>query len=196
MAIQLARVIVVTGTPGTGKTRFSKTLAKELQAQYIPLTEYVTKNELYLAIDRYRASKIIDLSRTRKNIRGLLSRSKGLVIVDTHVPDGVVDRKAVKQVFVLRCHPRILKKRLKAKGWNQRKTRENLLAEVLDICFISSINYYGLRRVAQLNTSRTSQKSNIALAKRVLMNRASKGKRSLDWIAQLDREGSLEDYIR
>ena len=196
MAIQLARVIVVTGTPGTGKTRFSKTLAKELQAQYIPLTEYVTKNELYLAIDRYRASKIIDLSRTRKNIRGLLSRSKGLVIVDTHVPDGVVDRKAVKQVFVLRCHPRILKKRLKAKGWNQRKTRENLLAEVLDICFISSINYYGLRRVAQLNTSRTSLKSNIALAKRVLMNRASKGKTSLDWIAQLDREGSLEDYIR
>ena len=196
MAIQLARVIVVTGTPGTGKTRFSKTLAKELQAQYIPLTEYVTKNELYLAIDRYRASKIIDLNRTRKNIRGLLSRSKGLVIVDTHVPDGVVDKKAVKQVFVLRCHPRILKKRLKAKGWNQRKTRENLLAEVLDICFISSINYYGLRRVAQLNTSRTSLKSNIALAKRVLMNRASKGKTSLDWIAQLDREGSLEDYIR
>lgn len=196
MVIWLARVIVVTGTPGTGKTRFSKTLAKEIQAEYIPLTEYVTKNKLYLAIDRNRASKIIDLNRTRKNIRGLLSGSPGLVIIDTHVPEGVVDREAVKQVFVLRCHPRILKKRLRAKGWNQRKTRENLLAEILDICLVSSINYYGLRRVAQLNTSQNSLKSNIALAKRILMNSASKGKTSLDWITQLDREGSLEDYIR
>jgi adenylate kinase len=102
----------------------------------------------------------------------------------------------VKRVFVLRCHPRILKRRLRAKGWNQRKIRENLLAEILDICLISSINYYGLRRVAQLNTSQISLKSNVALAKRNLMNGVSKGMASFDWIAQLDREGSLEDYIR
>jgi adenylate kinase len=196
MAIGLAKVIVVTGTPGTGKTKFSKTLAKEVGAAYLPLTEYVTKNRLYLGIDRRRASKIIDLNRTRKNIRGLLARSPGLVVIDTHVPVGVVDRRAVKQVFVLRCHPRILKKRLRAKGWNHRKIQENLLAEILDICFASSIDYYGVRRVAQLDTSKINLKSNVALAKRILMNSTPKRKTSLDWIRQLEKEGSLEEYIR
>ena len=102
----------------------------------------------------------------------------------------------MKRVFVLRCHPRVLKARLRSKGWNHLKIQENLLAEILDICFASSNFYYGANRVTQLDTSKTNLKSNVALAKRILMNPTVKRKIRIDWIRQLVREGSFDDYIR
>jgi len=39
----------------------------------------------------------------------------------------------VDAVVVLRCHPEELKKRLAKKGWSEKKMRENLEAEALDI---------------------------------------------------------------
>ena len=108
----------------------------------------------------------------------------------------VVDRKAVKRVFVLRCHPRILGRRLKAKGWSRRKVRENLLAEILDVCLVSSVNYYGRQRVTQLDTSRISLKRNVALAKRIANGFLAKRQVKLDWIRQLEIEGLLRNHIK
>ena len=126
--------IIVTGTPGTGKTTFSKALAKEIGADYIPLTRYVSKHMLFSGFDRERRSKIIDTEKTKSNLTALLSQSQRLVVIDTHVPEGIIQKKMTRKVFVLRCHPRKLETRLRAKGWSTNKIRENVLAEILDFC--------------------------------------------------------------
>src|SRR5208282_706217 len=54
------RVILITGTPGTGKTTTAKALAAKLDAQYINLTDYAKTNQLTQGEDKQRKTIIID----------------------------------------------------------------------------------------------------------------------------------------
>jgi len=185
----------VTGTPGTGKTVFSKRLANEIGASYISLADLVSKYHLYTGVDRRRRSKIVDESRARLMLETCLT-DHALAVVDTHLPEGIIPEKATKRVFVLRCHPRILEKRLRARRWRATKIQENILAELLDTCLIASVREYGLRRVVQLDTSHTTLKRLVSVAKQILTRRSPVHKIKIDWIATLGKEGSLDRYLR
>jgi adenylate kinase len=185
----------VTGTPGTGKTVFSRRLANEIGARYISLADLVSKYHLYKGVDRRRRSKIVDELRARLMLETCLT-DHALAVVDTHLPEGIIPEKATKQVFVLRCHPRILGKRLRARRWGATKIQENILAELLDTCLIASVMEYGLRRVVQLDTSHTTLKRSVSAAKQVLTRRSTVHKIKIDWIATLRKEGSLDRYLR
>lgn len=193
---KLSEVVIVTGTPGTGKTTFSKRLAGKLGADYISLAEYVSKHRLFLGFDRERRSKIIAVAKTRASLNNMVSHTRGPLVIDTHVADGILPKKTVRQVFVLRCHPRILEARLVAKGWKAAKVRENVLAEVLDSCLILAVKYYGWRKVAQLDTSRAGVGRCIALAKRALGRKPPIGRIAVDWLTKLEKEGSLERCLK
>jgi adenylate kinase len=188
------KIIIVTGTPGTGKSTFSKRLAREIEAAYVPLTQFVSKHRLYAGVDRERGSKIVDVARTQAKLRKVLFPSSRSTVLDTHVSEGVVPKETVKQIFVLRCHPRILEARLRRKNWKSSKVRENVLAEILDSCLTSAAKYYGLRRVVQIDTSHASVRKCVASAKRTLQNRPTR-KVKIDWVTTLDDEHSLGRYL-
>lgn len=192
----MGTVVIVTGTPGTGKTSFSMGLAREIGADYTPLTEYVSMHKLYSEFDRERKSKIIDVTKTRRALTGLFSRATKPAVLDSHIPDRIVPKEMVKQVFVLRCHPRVLEARLRTKKWKPSKIRENVLAEVLDSCLVAAVKYYGSRRVDQLDTSRTSVRQCIVSAKRILVHPTRKRKIRVDWIATLEKERLLDRYLK
>lgn len=195
MKEKLAKVIIVTGTPGTGKTTFAKELTRAIGADYVNVTKYVSEHKLYSGIDRQRRTKIIDVERTRRGLQEELKATRGLVVVDTHVPDGIVPKEIVKLVFVLRCDPRILENRLRAKKWKTRKIRENLLAEIIDSCFIVTVKHYGWRKVVQLDTSRAKLRQTIALAKRSIKGKPSR-ELKIDWLTKLEKNGLLDRYLR
>lgn len=184
-------MIVITGTPGTGKTTISKAIAKSIHADYLSLTRFVTAKGLYSGIDRERGSKIVDIERTRKSLRSLISR--GDMIVDTHVADSI-PRERTRKVIVLRCHPKVLESRLRKKGWSANKVRENVLAEMLDACYMIAISYYGAKKVCQLDTSRGRLEKCVALAKKILLQPASESV-TINWIATLKRERGLERFL-
>ena len=188
--------IIVTGTPGTGKTAFSKAFAKEIGADYIPLTRYVSKHMLFSGFDRERRSKIIDTAKTKSSLTALLSQSQRLVVIDTHVPEGIIPKKMTRKVFVLRCHPRKLETRLRGKGWSSNKIRENVLAEILDFCLISAVRYFGWPKIIQLDTSRAGLRDCVVSAKKFLLGRSSKSTTSVDWLRRLQREGLLNRYLK
>ncbi len=185
-------MVVITGTPGTGKTTNSKAIAKSIHADYLSLTRFVTSNELYSGIDRERSSKIVDIERTRESLRSLPSRGD-LIIVDTHVADSI-PRERTRKVIVLRCHPKVLGSRLRKKGWGANKVRENVLAEMLDACYMIAISYYGAKKVYQLDTSSRRLEKCVALAKKILQQQASESV-TINWIATLKREHGLERYL-
>ena len=185
-------MIVITGTPGTGKTTISKAIAKAIHADYLSLTRFVTANGLYSGVDRERGSKIVDIERTRKSLRSLISRGD-MIIVDTHVADSI-PRERTRKVIVLRCHPKVLESRLRKKGWSANKVRENVLAEMLDACYMIAISYYGAKKVYQLDTSRGRLEKCVALAKKILQQPASESV-TINWIATLKRERGLERFL-
>lgn len=189
------RAIIVTGTPGTGKTTFSKKLAQEIGADYIPLTHFVSKHKLYTSFDRERKSRVVNLARVQASLRLLLSRARRLIIVDTHIPDGIITKDSVRLVFVLRCNPRILEKRLGRKKWKTSKVRENALAEMLDVCLIDAVKWYGWGRLVQLDTSHITASKCVATAKRILRHGVRR-RIKIDWITTLGKENSLARYLK
>jgi adenylate kinase len=186
--------IIVTGTPGTGKTTLSRKLAKETGARYISLAELVAKHGLFRGFDRTRRSKIVDVAKARSTVTSLLSNGV-LTVIDTHLPEQIVPEKMTRQVLVLRCHPRILEARLRAKGWKPKKIRENVLAELLDACLVTSVEHYGWHRVVELDTSHKSLKNSVGRATRLVTHGLSLRKAKVDWITTLEREGLLDRYL-
>ena len=184
---------MVTGTPGTGKTAVSKTLAEEIGGAYFSLNQFVITRRAYSSLDNQRHTRVIDMDKTRRLMTEALSRGKTMAIIDTHVPDAI-PRSHVKQVIVLRCHPTVLERRLARKGWSARKIRENVLAEILDSCYVSALGYYGAKKIAQIDTSKASVRKSAGQAKLVILNRIS-GARGVDWIKTLRREHNLERYL-
>jgi adenylate kinase len=185
--------IVVTGTPGVGKTTISESLARRINAGYLSLTQLVIGSRLDAELDHQRRTRVIDLDRTRGRLRKILRKSKTVTIIDTHVPD-VIPREYARKVIVLRCHPTILEARLRRKGWGVSKVRENVLAEILDSCYMVAAEYYGAKRTVQLNTSGTSVSKAVTQCEALLKKRLP-GKPMMDWIAVLDREHVLERYM-
>jgi adenylate kinase len=185
-------MIIITGTPGTGKTTISKALAKEIHADYLSLTRFVIDKGLYSGIDRERKTRIVDIERTRKSLRNLIPKGT-MIIVDTHVADSI-PRERTRKVIVLRCHPRVLESRLRKKGWSRNKVRENVLAEILDACYMIAVSYYGAKKVYQLDTSSRRLEKCVALAKKNLLQQAS-ARVTINWIATLKRERGLGRYL-
>ena len=185
-------MIILTGTPGTGKTTISKALAKEIHADYLSLTRFVTTKGLYSAIDRERKTRIVDIDRTRKSLRSLIAKGT-MIIVDTHVADSI-PRERTRKVIVLRCHPRVLESRLRKKGWSRNKVRENVLAEILDACYMIAVSYYGAKKVYQLDTSNRRLEKCVALAKKNLLQQGSASV-TINWIATIKREHGLRRYL-
>jgi adenylate kinase len=185
--------VVVTGTPGTGKTIISKKLARELHAGYVSLTNFVKTEELSIGFDSKRQTRIIDLRRTRTRLNDLLAETSGTTIIDTHIPDAI-PKQMVSSVIVLRCHPRVLELRLRKKGWRSEKVHENVMAEILDSCYMDALNYYGVRRVAQFDTSNFSVRECVSLTKKILLKGRTSDK-TVNWIATLEREHTLDMYL-
>ncbi|MGA2783231.1 MAG: AAA family ATPase [Candidatus Bathyarchaeia archaeon] len=183
----------MTGTPGTGKTAFSRMLAKQLEAQYFSLGSYIIQHGIYVSVDRKRKSKIVDVSKARSMMQAILSKNTFL-IVDTHMPEEIIPKDATRMVLVLRCNPQLLERRLRRRKWTVEKVKENVMAEILDSCLIAAQKYYGKKKVTQLDTSYASVKSSVLLARKILL-RSKFPKSSVDWLRKLETDKSFEKYL-
>jgi len=192
----VANVVVISGTPGTGKTTIAKQLASSIDGKYVSIGQYVAKHKLFLGVDRRRKTKIVNLEATRRSLGRHLTASKGWIVVDTHIPEGIVPAKSVRLVTILRCHPRILEARLHTKKWNQTKIRENVLAEILDSCFLAAVKYYGARKVAQIDTSKSTVQGSVTMIKGTILGKRSTRGMKVDWLSRLEKEGLLDRYLK
>ena len=154
------KTIIITGTPGTGKTTLSKQLAKKLNLSYIDANLIIRKYNLSEGYDRKRKTKIIDTKKLNqalikeikiynksyfniqkskkytKNLTKSIKTQKQIkngIIIDSHLSH-CLPNKYVDLCIVTKCSLKTLEKRLKKKKYDKSKIRENLDAEIFDIC--------------------------------------------------------------
>jgi adenylate kinase len=191
-----AKAILVTGTPGVGKTTVSHRLASKLDAHYIGITALVKKQQLITDIDENRQTLVADTEKVSKQLQQILVKAEGRVIIEGHYVVDVVPKKDVNTVFVLRRDPRELKSALEKRGYDEKKLWENLAAEILDVCLWDALSACGADKVCEVDVSGKTVEAVVEEMMLVLEKRKECRYRIVDWLGKLEDEGQLEEFLR
>ena len=142
--------VVLTGTPGTGKTEAAKSLA----VRGFSVTSVKELAEKCGAAEADGGDVEIDVERLAGQIEkgdgaGIEGDDAKIVIeghLAHHLPNDVC--------IVLRCDPNILRRRLEARGYSEEKVRENLEAEAVDLILVEAVE--GCKKVFEVDASELS----------------------------------------
>jgi adenylate kinase len=190
------RVILVTGTPGVGKTSISRSLASNLDAVYVSLGELVERERLISGVDKARGTLIADTDRVSKRMQEVIKSSERDVIVDGHYAVDVVPTKDVHLVFVLRRDPRELKSVMEDRGFKERKLWENLAAEILDVCLWDAVSACGSDKVCEIDVSGKRIEEVVKDVILVLEGKEKCRVGIVDWLGKLEGEGRLHEFLK
>jgi adenylate kinase len=134
----------VTGTPGSGKTKFAGDLAKRTGIKLVELNDLVEEHKLFSGIDETGA-KIVKIEGLSFMVKERISemrkkREKGVILVGHLIPDldvrpdvTVVTRVALAELI----------KRLEARKYSKEKIKENLVSESIDYCGATAKERFG-----------------------------------------------------
>jgi adenylate kinase len=132
------KAIIVTGTPGTGKTTIAKEIAQRLRMRYVDVNRLIRKHRLSLGRDCERDCQIIDPKALNKVLSSLIRSSRQTIVIDSHLSH-YLPKRDVSHCIVTRCGLPALRKRLQARRYSERKCRENLDAEIFEVCLQEAI---------------------------------------------------------
>ena len=190
------RVILITGTPGVGKTSVSNLLASRLDALHIDLSDLVKREKLTSGVDKVRGTLIADLEKVSERLQTIMRDSERDVILDGHYAVDVVSIQDIHMVFVLRRDPEELKGAMEERGFSGRKLWENLAAEVLDVCLWDVIGDCGSEKVCEIDVSGRRVGEVVEEIVLILGGKRKCGVGIVDWLGKLERKGRLRDFLR
>jgi adenylate kinase len=190
------KVIVVTGTPGVGKTTISQKLAESLDGRYLSITDLVKEEKLITSVDKVRKTLVADTEKVFRRVKEILQSSVGNIVVDGHYAVDVVPKKEVKLIFVLRRDPAELKEVLEKRGFEGKKLWENLAAEILDVCLLDALSACGKDNVCEVDVSGKTVEEVVDDVISVLEEKKLCQIGIVDWLGKLDAEGRLGEFLR
>jgi adenylate kinase len=181
----LGNIILITGTPGVGKSALAKSLSKKSGFNLIEPNRLVRREKLYSRFDGVRKTYIVDQEKLRKRLEAL-SRSSERIVLPTHLVGGFLPKASVKLALVLRLDPVVLYKRLRARRWTRSKAWENTEAEILDVCLQDSLSLLGPRKVYEIDTTRKSA-ADVYREALMVLSRGKTGRSGVvNWLARYD----------
>lgn len=190
------RAILITGTPGVGKTAVSHLLASRLNAIHIDLAKLVKQEKLTSGIDKARGTLIADMEKVSERVQEIIRDCERDVIIDGHYAVDVLPAKDIHSVFVLRRNPEELKGMLENRGFRERKLWENLAAEVLDVCLWDAVQACGSEKVCEINASGKRIEEVVEDIISVLEGKRKSSVGIVDWLGKLEMEGRLHDFLK
>jgi len=193
--VRLRKIILITGTPGVGKTSISKLLGKRLNALKIDLNELVFKDDLFLNMDEKRNTKVADLDKLSKRVKTVLESTSKDVIIESHYASDVLPPNLVTHIFVIRRNPKFLINILEKKGFSPSKVKENVLAELLDVCLINAISSNVSEKVSEVDATNHTIKEVTDEIIQIIKGLKRKNFGNIDWIQRLEDDKLLRDLL-
>ncbi|ELR10422.1 factor activating pos9 [Pseudogymnoascus destructans] len=152
--------IIITGTPGVGKTTHCETLAASLGLKHLSINTIVKDRGCHDGWDEEYQSWIVDEDKLLDEIEEEVKL--GGYIIDWHACD-LFPKSWIDLVVVLRVNSTILYDRLKSRNYPELKLQENLDSEIMEVLLQEARDSYDEEIVVEL-TSNTSEEvdSNVA----------------------------------
>ena len=195
------KILIVSGTPGTGKTTVSQNLLNNFKAKVISLNELAISEKLIIKYDIDRETSVINEKKLVRFVKQLIESYNKLdlefLIIESHFSD-IVPNHYIDYVIILRCDPDELCIRLKERGYKKEKIRENVQSEILG----NSANYFLNKQlnkpILEIDTTNNSidviTKTIIGiLTGKVDLNKYIIGK--IDWLEKISQEDRLQIFF-
>lgn len=187
-------ILLLTGTPGTGKTTISHLLAERLGCQLVDINHLVGEKHLYTGLDPEKDYKIVDMDALNNELFKIVGEGD----VDDQKNDSSIDSSTsidspinssknsciiieghlshyfpqADLVVVFRTEPLVLEERLKKREWKETKIRENLEAEALDICTWEAHQIHGTK-VHEVETTNITPEEAINIISEIINGKKS-----------------------
>ena len=195
------KIIIISGTPGCGKTSVANKLSKFIDTKTISLNELAVSGDFSFDYDSERKTYIVDfqifLPYVIKIIKKIKVNNPRFLIIESHFSD-IIPNKYIDYVFILRCDPDELAKRLKKKNYNLNKITENVQSEILGNC----VNYLVQKKIkspiyeidtTNLNIESVAKTINDIIFVKIDVENYYLGK--IDWLEKLFQEDRLVGFF-
>ncbi len=135
------RLIVITGTPGSGKTTIAKKVASRIKGSELVHANDLIREKHLFSSHAKDGAMVVKLGALGREIEALArSGVKRVLIVEGHVLCDMKIKGAT--AIVIRAHLEDIRKRLAARGYGSGKINDNLVSEAIDYCGANaSLNY-------------------------------------------------------
>ncbi|KAI0168207.1 AAA domain-containing protein [Pestalotiopsis sp. NC0098] len=151
--------IVITGTPGVGKTTHCEVLAERTGLRHLSINQIVKDKEAHEGYDDEFQSWVVDEDKLLDAMEDDVS--KGGCILDWHACD-LFPERWVDLVVVLRTDSTVLYDRLKTRNYPEAKLQENLDSEIMEVLLQEARDSYSEEIVVELRSDDSDQmESNI-----------------------------------
>jgi len=193
--------IIISGTPGCGKTSVARKISCLVNAEIISLNELAISDNFSFELDKERDTYIVDfeifLPFVLDKIKEIKNQNYKYLIIESHFSD-IISNDYIDYAFILRCDPDELIKRLKKKNYDIKKIMENVQAEILGNC----VNYFLQKKInSPLFEIDTTKLSTESVAKIIIgiivekkdVNNYYVGK--VDWLEKLFQEDRLQEFF-
>mmetsp|Transcript_31597 Transcript_31597/g.53326 ORF Transcript_31597/g.53326 Transcript_31597/m.53326 type:complete len:172 (-) Transcript_31597:1813-2328(-) len=122
--------ILITGTPGTGKTETARQAAERTGMKHVNVGELVKQHECHEGKDDEFDTYIIDDDKICDLMEPIVG--EGGCIVDFHSAE-LFPERWFELVLVLQAETEILYDRLTARGYSDHKRNENMQCEIMQV---------------------------------------------------------------
>jgi adenylate kinase len=129
-------VIVISGSVGSGKTTLAKKLSRNLKFEYLDVKKEIKKNKISEGYDKKRECEIVDINKLNKFLIERIKKSGDLVI--DSIFSHYLPKKYVDLCIITTCDIKILRDRLKKRGYSSKKVDENVEVEIFDSFIIEA----------------------------------------------------------
>ncbi|KAI8150261.1 AAA domain-containing protein [Fennellomyces sp. T-0311] len=139
--------ILVTGTPGCGKTTTSELIASVTGLQHINVGELVRQKQLHEGYLAEFDTHVLDEDKLLDEMEDLMK--EGGKVVDFHTCE-IFPERWFDLVIVLRADTQPLYDRMEKRGYNQRKIQENMECEIMQVVLETARESYAEEIVVEL----------------------------------------------
>ena len=146
--------VLVTGTPGTGKTCTCAQIAERAGLRHVNVTELVAERGLHRGRDEEWDSLIFDEDKVCDEMEDMMSA--GGCVVDFHTCDFFPERW-FDLVLVLRADNTVLYDRLQKRGYAAKKITENVECEIMQVILQDAREGYAEQIVHELQSDTVEQ---------------------------------------
>ncbi|XP_057316042.1 adenylate kinase isoenzyme 6-like [Hydractinia symbiolongicarpus] len=142
--------ILLTGTPGTGKSTLAAELAQKTGLNYINVGDLAKKEQLFEGWDDKYNCHVLDEDGVIDELENKMS--EGGNIVDYHGCDFFPERW-FDIVFVLRTNNTLLYERLETRGYSVDKIKENVECEIFQTLLEEARQSYDVNIVHEIQSN-------------------------------------------